>query len=89
MFVERIIYCDNDEFVWEMNLSGLKENPREYHVGNIPKENLKDLKSDDNFKIIYRLVITMNECRDYMKNILHRRFFPKSWRDITVKIAVK
>lgn len=25
MFVERIIYRDNDEFVWEMNLSGVRK----------------------------------------------------------------
>ena len=48
VFVERIIYWENDEFLWEMNLSGVTSDSRKYRI----KEYSNYLKLDDNFHII-------------------------------------
>ncbi|MBQ2886754.1 MAG: recombinase family protein [Alphaproteobacteria bacterium] len=90
MFVERIIYREGDEFVWELNLSGIRNDARTYRIGEYSKEYEEQLKSDDTFDIIDQFMISLEDCREYMESEkIKRRFVPKFWRPITVKIAVK
>lgn len=89
VFVERIIYRDNDEFVWEMNLSGTTSDSRKYRIREYSEEHSNRLKSDDEFNIIHKFLIPVEECKEYVTGVCHRRFVPKFWKPITVKIAVK
>lgn len=86
VFVERIIYRSNDEFVWEMNLSGVRSDSR---IREYSEEYEKQLKSDESFNIVYSFMIPVEECREFMEKKVGRRFVKKYWRPITVKIAVK
>ena len=90
MFVERIIHRENDEFVWELNLSGVRNDSRKYRIAEYSKEYEEQLKSDDTFDIVDQFMISVDECKEYMaSDKINRRFVPKYWRPITVKIAVK
>lgn len=90
MFVERIIYRDNDEFVWEMNLTGVRKNAVDFRIKEYSEEYAKALQNDDNFNIIHTFIISPEESRQFMESSrVKRRFIPKYWRPITVKIAVK
>lgn len=89
MFVERIIYRSNDEFLWEMNLSGVRSDSRKYRINGYSEENAKKLQSDDEFNIIHSFLIPVEECEKYVTETVKRRFVPKFWRTMTVKIAVK
>lgn len=89
MFVERIIYRSNDEFVWEMNLSGVRSDARKYRKREYSEEYAAQLQSDDAFNIIHSFLIPVEECQKYVTETIGRRFVPKYWRILTVKIAVK
>ena len=90
MFVERIIYRDNDEFVWEMNLTGVRKNTIDYRIKEYSEEYAQALQKDDNFNIIHTFIISVEECQQFMKSPkVNRRFVKKFWRPITVKIAIK
>lgn len=89
VFVERIIYRSNDEFVWEMNLSGVRSDSRKYRIREYSEEYEKQLKSDESFNIVYSFMIPVEECREFVEKKVGRRFVKKYWRPITVKIAVK
>lgn len=90
LFVERIIYRDNDEYLWEMNLSGIRSNPNQYRIGEYDKDYADMLCDDKNFNIIHKFIISVEECEKYMKSdLINRRFIPKYWKPITVKIAIK
>lgn len=90
MFVERIIYRDNDEFVWEMNLTGVRKNTIDYRIKEYSEEYAQALQNDDNFNIIHTFIISVEECQQFMKSPkVNRRFVKKFWRPITVKIAIK
>ncbi len=89
MFVERIIYRSNDEFVWEMNLSGVRSDSRKYRIREYSEEYAKKLQSDDTFNIVYSFLISLEECKEFVEKKVGRMFVGKFWRPITVKIAVK
>ena len=89
VFVERIIYRENDEFLWEMNLSGVTSDSRKYRIKEYSEEYSNYLKSDDNFHIIHKFLIPVEECREFVETVCERRFVPKFWKPIIVKIAVK
>lgn len=90
MFVERIIYRDNDEFVWEMNLSGVRKNTIDYRIKEYSEEFAKSLQNDDNFNILHTFIISTEECQQFMESSrVGRRFVKKYWKPITVKIAIK
>ena len=89
MFVERIIYRGNDEFVWEMNLSGVKNDSRKYRIKEYSEKHARQLQSDDTFSIIHSFLIPLEECREYVTETVGRRFVPKFWGMLTVKIAIK
>ena len=89
LFVERIIYRGNDEFLWVINLSGdATGSEAKYRISGYDKEYAKSLQSDKNFDIVAQFVIPMEECRAYCEGVLKRRFMQKYWQPITVKIAV-
>ena len=89
-FVERIIFRANDEFLWEMNLSGVKSTGEKYRIKEYSEEYAKQLQSDENFNIIHTFLITVKECKEFVESDkVNRRFVGKYWRPITVKIAVK
>lgn len=89
MFVERIIHRGNDEFLWIINLSedatgsGLK-----YRISGYDREYAKTLNDDSQFNIVTRFIIPVEECKEYCENVVHRRFIPRYWKNIIVKIAV-
>ncbi len=89
VFVERIIYRENDEFLWEMNLSGVTSDSRKYRIKEYSEEYSNYLKSDDNFHIIHKFLISVEECKEFVETVCERRFVPKFWKPIIVKIAVK
>ena len=90
MFVERIIYRENDEFVWEMNLTGVRKNTIDYRIKEYSEEYANALQNDENFNIIHTFIISVEECKQFMESPkVGRRFVPKYWRPITVKIAIK
>jgi len=89
VFVERIIYRENDEFLWEMNLSGVTSDSRKYRIKEYSEEYSNYLKSDDNFHIIHKFLIPVEECKEFVETVCERRFVPKFWKPIIVKIAVK
>lgn len=89
-FVERIIFRANDEFLWEINLSGVKSTGEKYRIKEYSEEYAKQLQSDENFNIIHTFLITVKECKEFVESDkVNRRFVGKYWRPITVKIAVK
>jgi len=89
MFVERIIYRENDEFVWEMNLSGVRNDSRKYRIKEYSEEHSQELKSDDTFDIVHSFLIPVEECQEYVTEKVGRRFVPKFWRAMTIKITIK
>lgn len=89
MFVERIICRENDEFVWEMNLSGVRSDARKYRIKEYSEKYASELQSDDTFNIVHSFLIPVEECREYVTEKVGRRFVPKFWRAMTVKIAIK
>lgn len=44
--------------------------------------------NDDNFNIVARMTVSLDECEKYCKNEAHRSFRKKYWKPITIKIAV-
>lgn len=88
-FVERIIHRANNEFIWELNLSGLPNTPNKYKISGYDEEYANSLKDDSNFNIIKTFVISLDECRDFCENVAHRQYRKAYWSQITVKIAVK
>lgn len=88
-FVERIIHRANNEFIWELNLSGLPNTPNKYKISGYDEEYANSLKDDSNFNIIKTFVISLDECRNFCENIAHRQYRKAYWSQITVKIAVK
>lgn len=92
MFVERVIYRgivnENDEFLWIMNLSGeATDASAKYKIQEYSKEYSDFLKNDENFDIIARMNISLEECEKYCETIKWG-FKKKYWRPITIKIAV-
>ena len=88
-FVERIIHRDNNEFVWELNLTGQPSKPNKYKIKEYSKEYSDSLKDDSNFNIIKTFVISLDECKEFCETMAHRQFKGAYWSQITVKIAVK
>ena len=89
MFVERIICRGNDEFLWVINLSeDAAGSGQKYRIPSYDSEYAKTLNDDSNFNIVEKFIIPVEESKDYCKNVLHRRFVPKYWKNIIVKIAV-
>lgn len=88
-FVERIIHRSNEEYIWEMNLSGLPNVPDKYKIRGYSKEYSDSLKDDKNFNIVKTFVISLEECREFCQKIAHRVYKPVYWQQITVKIAIK
>ena len=88
-FVERIIHRAGNEFVWEMNLSGLPNVPNKYKISGFDETYSNSLQSDDDFNIVKTFVISLEECKEFCVNKAHRQFKPAYWSQITVKIAVK
>ncbi len=93
MFVERIIYRGvvngNDEFLWVMNLSGsMVDTSDKYRIQGYDKKYADSLKNDKNFNIVANFIIPLEKCRDYCGNVVKRRYIPKYWRPITIKIAI-
>jgi len=90
MFVERIIYRGNDEFLWVMNLTGdTADTSAKYRISSYSKEYSDFLKDDKNFNIVYNGIIPVEVCQRYCERKLKRRFIPKYWRAITLKIAIQ
>lgn len=90
LFVERIIHRENDEFVWVMNLSGIRSDTRQYRIMEYSKEYADALQSDDTFDIVDQFMISLEDCKEYMlSEKVNRKFVAKFWRPITVKIAIK
>lgn len=81
-------YRSNEEYVWEMNLSGLPNVPDKYKIRGYSKEYSDSLKDDKNFNIVKTFVISLDECREFCKNVAHRVYKPVYWQQITVKIAI-
>lgn len=88
-FVERIIHRPNNEYVWELNLSGQPSTPNKYKIPKYSKEYERLLKDDSNFNIIKTFVISLDECKEFCIEKAQRQFKPTYWNQITVKIAVK
>ena len=89
-FVERIIRRANDEYVWEMNLTGLPAKANKYKIKGYDKAYSDALKDDKNFTIIKTFVISIEECKKFCTDIAHRQFKQAYWgNQLTVKIAVK
>lgn len=94
MFVERIIYRgvqnECDEFLWVMNLSGESvDTSAQYRISGYSKEYSDFLMDDSNFNIVTSMIISLDKCKDYVKNVLKRAFKSKFWRDIVVKVAIQ
>ena len=90
LFVERIIRRENDEFLWVMNLSGERSDTRKYRLAEYSEEYAKTLQSDEEFDIVDQFMIPLEECKEFVTSEeVNRRFVPKFWQPITVKIAVK
>ena len=88
-FVERIIRRPDNEYVWELNLTGQPSKPNKYKIKKYNKEYSDSLQDDSNFNIIKTFVISLDECRKFCENLAHRQFKGAYWNQITVKIAVK
>lgn len=89
MFVERIIHRGNDEFLWVVNLSeDATGSGQKYRISGYDAEYAKELNDDSKFNIVTKFIIPVEECEEYCRNVLHRRFVPKYWKNIIVKIAV-
>ena len=93
MFVERVIYRGdvngNEEFLWVINLTGeVSDASAKYRISSYSKEYSDSLKNDDNFNIVARMTVSLDECEKYCKNEAHRSFRKKYWKPITIKIAV-
>ena len=84
-FVERIIHRSNEEYVREMNLSGLPNVPVKYKIRGYSKEYSDSLKDDKNFNIVKTFVISLEECKEFCTNVAHRVYKPVYWQQITVK----
>lgn len=90
MFVERIIYRGDDEFLWVMNLSGeTVDTSAKYRINGYDEEYSKFLKDDKNFNIVARFTIPLEECENYCKNVIGRKYVARYWMPITVKIAIQ
>ncbi len=90
LFVERIIRRENDEFLWVMNLSGERSDTRKYRIAEYSEEYAKKLQSDEGFDIVDQFMISLEECREFVTSKeVNRRFVPKFWQPIIVKIAVR
>lgn len=88
-FVERIIRRPNNEYVWELNLTGQPSKPNKYKIKKYNKEYSDSLQDDSNFNIIKTFVISLDECKKFCETLAHRQFRASYWNQITVKIAVK
>lgn len=93
MFVERVIYRGDrngsDEFLRVMNLPGDSvDMSAQYHISGYDKEYAESLKDDGNFNIVANFHIPLEECREYCEEVLGRRFVPRYWKPITVKVAI-
>lgn len=62
---------------------------RKYWINGYSEEYAKKLQSDDEFNIIHSFLVPVEECEKYVMETVQRRFVPKFWRTMTVKIAVK
>ena len=88
-FVERIIYRGNDEFLWIINLSGNAVGSEgKYRIPKYDKAYSEYLKSDKDFDVVAQFVIPLEECKQYCEGVLRRRFIPKYWKPMIIKIAV-
>lgn len=93
LFVDRVIYRGDrngsDEFLWVMNLSGESvDTSAKYHISGYSKEHADFLKDDGNFNIVANFIIRLEECRRYCEEVVGRKYVPRYWSPITVKVAV-
>lgn len=93
MFVERVIYRGdvdgNEEFLWVINLTGeVSDASAKYRISSYNKEYSDSLKNDNNFNIVARMIVSLDECEKYCKNEAHRTFRRNYWKPITIKIAI-
>ena len=89
MFVERIIYRGNDEFLWVMNLSGKAAGTEsKYRISSYDCEYAESLKNDANFDIVSQFIIPLSDCKKYCVEKAKRGYKEKHWSAITIKIAV-
>lgn len=88
-FVERIIRRPNNEYVWEISLSGEPSAHNKYKITENRKEYKQSLLDDNNFNIIKTFIISLDECKEFCREKAQRQFKPAYWSQITVKIAVK
>ena len=71
-------------------MTGVRKNAVDFRIKEYSEEYAKALQNDDNFNIIHTFIISPEESRQFMESSrVKRRFIPKYWRPITVKIAVK
>ena len=90
MFVDRVIRRSNEEYLWVLNLSGIKTDTRSYRIKEYSEEHSNILKSDDNFDVIYKFLISTEECKKFVESDkVNKKFFAKFWKPMTVKIAIK
>lgn len=88
-FVERIIYRGNDEFLWIINLSGSAVGSEgKYRIPKYDEEYSDFLKSDKEFDIVAQFIIPLEECRKYCEGVVGRRFVPRYWKPMVIKIAI-
>ena len=89
MFVERIIYRGNDEFLWVINLSGdATGSGLKYRIKGYDEQYAKYLQDDRNFNIVAQFLIPEEECKKYYKEVLKRGIKNRFWKTMTVKIAI-
>ena len=89
MFVERIIYRGNEEFLWVMNLSGKAAGTEsKYRVSSYDSDYAESLKNDANFNIVAQFIIPLSDCKKYCIEKAKRGYKEKHWSAITIKIAV-
>ena len=61
---------------------------QKYRIPCYDPEYAKLLNDDSQFDVVTKFIIPVEECKDYCMNVLHRKFVPKYWKNIIVKIAV-
>ena len=89
MFVERIIYRGDNEFVWVMDLSGKATGvERNYRISSYDEGYADYLKDDANFDILAQFVIPLSDCYKFCEKEAKRQIKPKHWQPLVIKVAV-
>ena len=89
MFVERIIYRGNEEFLWVMNLSGKASGTESnYRISSYDSDYAESLKNDANFNIVAQFIIPLSDCKKFCIEKAKRGYKEKHWSTIKIEIAV-